>query len=129
MHPTWWRSPGSTSRASTNAISNSIVIGVGQRIGIASFAPNTRLFSTRPAADGMKADLDIVAVDELYHADEVFICTTAGGVMPITQLDGQPVGGGHGQARTVGDLRLATGTDNRVGDGTILVTASELKQP
>jgi branched-subunit amino acid aminotransferase/4-amino-4-deoxychorismate lyase len=47
------------------------------------------------AAHGLEARLDFVAVDELYHADEIFICTTAGGVMPITQLDGQPVGGGQ----------------------------------
>ena len=39
-------------------------------------------------------ELDFVAVDELYHADELFICTTAGGVMPLTTLDGRPVGDG-----------------------------------
>src|SRR5579872_2831859 len=47
------------------------------------------------AAKGMKAVVDYVPVDLLYHADEVFMCTTAGGIMPITQLDGQPVGGGQ----------------------------------
>jgi branched-subunit amino acid aminotransferase/4-amino-4-deoxychorismate lyase len=35
------------------------------------------------AAQGLKASLDFVAVDELYQADEIFICTTAGGVMPM----------------------------------------------
>ena len=47
------------------------------------------------AAKGMKAVVDFVPVDDLYHADEIFICTTAGGVMPITRLDGQAVGGGQ----------------------------------
>ncbi len=47
------------------------------------------------AAKGMKTVVDYVPVDLLYHADEVFMCTTAGGIMPITQLDGQPVGGGQ----------------------------------
>jgi len=47
------------------------------------------------AAKGMQAVVDYVPVDLLYHADEVFMCTTAGGIMPITQLDGQPVGGGQ----------------------------------
>jgi branched-subunit amino acid aminotransferase/4-amino-4-deoxychorismate lyase len=47
------------------------------------------------ASKGIKATLDFVPVDALYHADEIFICTTAGGVMPITQLDGQKVGGGQ----------------------------------
>jgi branched-subunit amino acid aminotransferase/4-amino-4-deoxychorismate lyase len=46
------------------------------------------------AARGVKTVLDFVSVDELYHADELFICTTAGGVMPLTTLDGQPVGNG-----------------------------------
>jgi branched-subunit amino acid aminotransferase/4-amino-4-deoxychorismate lyase len=47
------------------------------------------------AAKGMQTVVDYVPVDLLYHADEVFMSTTAGGIMPITQLDGQPVGGGQ----------------------------------
>lgn len=47
------------------------------------------------AAKGLKTVLEFVPVDALYHADELFICTTAGGVMPITTLDGQPVGTGQ----------------------------------
>ncbi|MGA0604665.1 aminotransferase class IV [Phenylobacterium sp. VNQ135] len=47
------------------------------------------------AQKGLEAKLEFVPVDDLYHADELFICTTAGGVMPITTLDGQPVGGGQ----------------------------------
>lgn len=52
------------------------------------------------ARKGMRTMLDFVPVEALYHADEIFICTTAGGVMPITQLDGQPVGGGQVGPRT-----------------------------
>jgi branched-subunit amino acid aminotransferase/4-amino-4-deoxychorismate lyase len=46
-------------------------------------------------AKGYKTIVDFVAVDDLYHADELFICTTAGGVMPLTELDGRKVGGGQ----------------------------------
>ena len=46
-------------------------------------------------AKGMKAVMDFVPVELLYHADEIFMCTTAGGIMPITRLDDQPVGGGQ----------------------------------
>lgn len=52
------------------------------------------------AARGMKAIVDFVPVEALYHADEIFMCTTAGGIMPITLLDGQPVGGGQVGPRT-----------------------------
>lgn len=44
---------------------------------------------------GLKTELDFVPVEELYAADELLICTTAGGVMPLTELDGQPIGGGQ----------------------------------
>lgn len=39
--------------------------------------------------------IDFVPIDTLYTADELFICTTAGGVMPLTELDGKPVGNGE----------------------------------
>ncbi|KIX95394.1 uncharacterized protein Z520_08911 [Fonsecaea multimorphosa CBS 102226] len=35
--------------------------------------------------------LDFVPVELAYHCDEMFMCTTAGGIMPITSLDGVPV--------------------------------------
>ncbi len=35
------------------------------------------------------------AVASLYDADEIFLTSTAGGVMPVTRLDGEPVGGGQ----------------------------------
>ncbi|MDE2466936.1 MAG: aminotransferase class IV [Alphaproteobacteria bacterium] len=44
---------------------------------------------------GLETLLDFVPVDDLYTADELLICTTAGGVMPLTELDGRPVGGGQ----------------------------------
>lgn len=46
-------------------------------------------------AGGVSATVEEVPVQALYDADEVFFTTTAGGVMPITELDGQPVGGGQ----------------------------------
>jgi branched-subunit amino acid aminotransferase/4-amino-4-deoxychorismate lyase len=44
---------------------------------------------------GLKTALEFVPVDDLYTADELLICTTAGGVMPLSELDGRPVGGGQ----------------------------------
>ncbi len=36
-----------------------------------------------------------ISPDELKEADEIFCSTTAGGVMPVTQLDSKPIGNGH----------------------------------
>lgn len=44
---------------------------------------------------GLETRVGFLPVDELYHADELFICTTAGGIMPMTSLDGEPVGDGN----------------------------------
>lgn len=44
---------------------------------------------------GLQCHLDDVPVDLAYRCDELFFVTTAGGVMPITRLDDQPVGGGE----------------------------------
>jgi branched-chain amino acid aminotransferase len=42
----------------------------------------------------IEVDERIVSVDELRSADEIFITSTAGGVMPITRVDGVPVRSG-----------------------------------
>ncbi|MCM2476354.1 class IV aminotransferase [Rhizobium sp. CG5] len=44
---------------------------------------------------GIEVRLEHVPVDLAYRCDELFFCTTAGGIMPITRLDDQPVGGGQ----------------------------------
>jgi branched-subunit amino acid aminotransferase/4-amino-4-deoxychorismate lyase len=44
---------------------------------------------------GWPSSVGEVPVNDLYNCDEIFMATTAGGVMPITELDGQPVGGGQ----------------------------------
>jgi branched-subunit amino acid aminotransferase/4-amino-4-deoxychorismate lyase len=43
---------------------------------------------------GHEALIEEVPVELLYSADEIFITSTAGGVMPITKLDGLPIGSG-----------------------------------
>ncbi len=45
-------------------------------------------------AEGWRVDLGDTPIGSLYTADEVFLTSTAGGVMPITVLDGAPVGDG-----------------------------------
>jgi len=47
------------------------------------------------AAEGLVARMEDVPVASLYTADEIFLSSTAGGIMPITVLDGAPVGGGQ----------------------------------
>ncbi|MCS0501209.1 aminotransferase class IV [Ancylobacter mangrovi] len=47
------------------------------------------------AARGIEVRLAPVPVELAYSCDEMFFCTTAGGVMPVTRLDGAPVGGGQ----------------------------------
>lgn len=44
---------------------------------------------------GYEVRLEVVPVDLCYRTDEIFMCTTAGGVMPITRLDGEVVGDGR----------------------------------
>ena len=46
-------------------------------------------------ANGLEIRIEYVPVELAYHSDEIFMCTTAGGIMPITSLDGQPVNGGQ----------------------------------
>ena len=52
----------------------------------------------QPASEGR------LTADELLRADEVLTCTTAGGVMPISRLNGAPIGDGKVGPRTT-DLR------------------------
>jgi branched-subunit amino acid aminotransferase/4-amino-4-deoxychorismate lyase len=44
---------------------------------------------------GIPWEIDEVPVGMAYDCDELMLVTTAGGVMPITTLDGQPVGDGQ----------------------------------
>jgi branched-subunit amino acid aminotransferase/4-amino-4-deoxychorismate lyase len=56
----------------------------------------TRLTAVEIArSEGWDVQLEDVPVRSLYDADEVFLSSTAGGIMPITVLDGAPVGGGQ----------------------------------
>jgi branched-subunit amino acid aminotransferase/4-amino-4-deoxychorismate lyase len=45
-------------------------------------------------ADGVQVKVGDLAVDDLYRATELFLTSTAGGVMPVATLDGRPVGDG-----------------------------------
>jgi branched-subunit amino acid aminotransferase/4-amino-4-deoxychorismate lyase len=40
---------------------------------------------------GVEIRCEVIPVELAYHADEILMCTTAGGIMPITTLDGQKV--------------------------------------
>jgi branched-chain amino acid aminotransferase len=45
--------------------------------------------------DGMQVVVGDLPVNDLYRATELFLTSTAGGVMPVATLDGQPVGDGR----------------------------------
>ncbi|KAI1771447.1 D-aminoacid aminotransferase-like PLP-dependent enzyme [Hypoxylon cercidicola] len=40
---------------------------------------------------GLTVKVEFVPVEMAYNSDEIFMCTTAGGIMPITELDDRPV--------------------------------------
>lgn len=44
--------------------------------------------------NSIPAHVQVVPVEQAFQADEIFVCSTAGGIMPITSIDGQPVNGG-----------------------------------
>lgn len=45
-------------------------------------------------ANGLEIRVESVPVEAAYQAAEIFMCTTAGGIMPISHLDDQPIGDG-----------------------------------
>ena len=55
---------------------------------------------TREAVFEIAADKSIPATEarlttfDLYNADEIFLCSTAGGIFPITEVDGRSIGTG-----------------------------------
>ncbi|KAF5135046.1 putative branched-chain-amino-acid aminotransferase [Metarhizium anisopliae] len=42
-------------------------------------------------ANGVEIRVDVVPVDMVYQCEEIFLSSTAGGILPITKLDGVPV--------------------------------------
>lgn len=42
----------------------------------------------------METELAPLPAEKLRTAEEVFITSTAGGIMPVTRVDGEPIGGG-----------------------------------
>ena len=42
-------------------------------------------------AEGIPINCQVVPIKLAYEADEILMCTTAGGIMPITELDGKPI--------------------------------------
>lgn len=48
----------------------------------------------------MRCEVRTIHSDELSSADEIFTATTAGGITPVTEFDGQPVGNGNPGAIT-----------------------------
>lgn len=45
-------------------------------------------------ASGLEAHFADLELYDAYTADEIFICSTAGGLLPVTQIDGRTISGG-----------------------------------
>ncbi len=43
---------------------------------------------------GQRVDEDLLTAGDLLRSDEVLVTSTAGGIMPVTVIDGTPVGTG-----------------------------------
>jgi branched-chain amino acid aminotransferase len=56
------------------------------------------------AESGPRGEQGRLTADDLLRAEEVLTCTTAGGVMPVTRLNGHPIGDGRVGPHTT-DLR------------------------
>jgi branched-chain amino acid aminotransferase len=67
------------------------------------------------AAEGVPAETTVISEATFRAGEELFATTTAGGVMPITSLDGQPVGDGRPGplTRRLRDLYWAAHEDPR----------------
>jgi branched-subunit amino acid aminotransferase/4-amino-4-deoxychorismate lyase len=46
-------------------------------------------------ASGFPVRIEYIPTEMVYNCDEVLMCTTAGGIMPITEIDGKPVKDGN----------------------------------
>jgi branched-chain amino acid aminotransferase len=71
------------------------------------------------AEQGLPAAQAALTPYDLYAADEAFLCTTAGGIIPIVQADGRTIGDGRPGAVTarINDCywqRHLEGTDTTV---------------
>lgn len=49
---------------------------------------------------GVPVEVGVLGVDALRSAEEAFVTSTAGGIMPLTRIDGRPVGDGRPGAIT-----------------------------
>lgn len=56
---------------------------------------------TLAARAGIATSVTMFGAERLVKAEEIFLTSTAGGVMPVTRLDGQPVGDGQPGAITL----------------------------
>ena len=73
------------------------------------FTPDSGVLEgvTRETVFGLASELGIlletrkVSAEEVREADEVFVTSTAGGIMPVTKVDGEPVGGGTPGSLTI----------------------------
>ena len=46
------------------------------------------------AEQGLAVEETAIELYDLYTADEVFLCSTAGGILPVREVDGRPIGEG-----------------------------------
>jgi len=72
------------------------------RLGTGLLAGTTRAWLVEHAGDaGLRTSEEDLRLDDLYAADEVALCASIGGVLPVIAVDGRPIGNGKPGPRTL----------------------------
>jgi branched-subunit amino acid aminotransferase/4-amino-4-deoxychorismate lyase len=64
-------------------------------VGLWVAGHGARIFGEIAKDIGIEVIVGEVPVEDLYRSTEMFLTSTAGGVMPVATLDGKPVGTGQ----------------------------------
>jgi branched-chain amino acid aminotransferase len=75
---------------------------VTPRLGTGQLAGTTRAwFVAHGDAVGLRMLEDDIPLEDAFRADEMAVCASIGGVIPVVSLDGRPIGDGRPGPRTI----------------------------
>jgi branched-chain amino acid aminotransferase len=75
---------------------------VTPRLGTGQLAGTTRAwFVAHGDAVGLRMLEDDIPLEDAFRADEMAVCASIGGVIPVVELDGRPIGDGKPGPRTI----------------------------
>jgi branched-chain amino acid aminotransferase len=85
------------------------------RLGTGLLAGTTRAWLVEHGdAVGLRMVQRDIALEEAFAADEMAVCSSIGGVIPVTVLDGRPIGPGHPGPRTIAMRRARESWIDRI---------------